>query len=293
MDDVKGAAALAFDTTVQPRRVAMRPKSNATRRGVLIDVDGPLLLGGGAVAGSADVLRLLSARDIPWVLLSNSTRVTARQLADELRACGFVVDDAQVVTVADLVVDHLAAVHPGAPVLYLGEGRPFADCALVALVPDAADADVVLVGGNGPSVTFGRVNHALAQVRRGAALVALHRNVTWAQADGLALDIGPILAGLEQASGVRATVVGKPAATAFRLAAARAGIAVEGSVMVGDDIRNDVLAAQELGMTGVLTLTGKTSRADLARTAVEPDLVVDSLADLPRQFPRLSLQAQR
>lgn len=251
----------------------------ARRRGVLIDVDGPLLLGNHAVAGAAAVLQQLSEHQVPWALLSNTTRVTAAGLADELRGYGLPVVDQQVVTVITLLADHLADKHAGARVLWLGQGDPLAGCASVALVED--DADVVVVGGNGPAVTFDAVNHALRQLRAGAALVALHRNMTWACSEGIALDIGPIVTGLEQVAGVGATVLGKPSPDAFRLAAARAGIDVAGSMMVGDDLRNDVLAAQALGMTGVLTLTGKTTLQDLDRCEVTPHAVVASIVELP------------
>ena len=57
-------------------------------------------------------------------------------------------------------------------------------------------------------------------------------------------------------------------------------------VMVGDDLDNDVLAAQVVGMRGMLVRTGKFRQERLDRHArdqyaMQPAFVVDSVADLP------------
>jgi len=76
-------------------------------------------------------------------------------------------------------------------------------------------------------------------------------------------------------------VFGKPAAGAFRAGLASLGLPAGQVAMVGDDVENDVLAAQALGITGVLVRTGKFSEERLARASHAPDLVVDSIRDVP------------
>jgi len=78
---------------------------------------------------------------------------------------------------------------------------------------------------------------------------------------------------------VRATICGKPSPEFFRSALSELGVPAERAAMVGDDIVNDVLGAQAVGMIGVLVRTGKFRDGDL--TKGEPNHVVDSIADLP------------
>jgi hypothetical protein len=85
----------------------------------------------------------------------------------------------------------------------------------------------------------------------------MHRGLYWRTRDGLQLDAGAFLAGLEQAAGAEADVVGKPAPAFFATALARLDASAAGTVMVGDDIETDVLAAQRQGLTGALVKTGK------------------------------------
>jgi ribonucleotide monophosphatase NagD (HAD superfamily) len=115
----------------------------------------------------------------------------------------------------------------------------------------------------------------------GARLVAMGRNLYWRTDQGLQLDAGAFLPGLEQASGVQAEVTGKPAAAFFATVLDALGTDASAAVMVGDDIEADALAAQRAGLTGVLVRTGKYRRETLERAPGWPDHIIDSVADLP------------
>ena len=69
----------------------------------------------------------------------------------------------------------------------------------------------MLVGGAGPEFSYQALNQAFSHLQRGARLVAMHRGLYWRTSEGLQLDAGVFLAGLEQAAGTEADVVGKPA----------------------------------------------------------------------------------
>ena len=120
----------------------------------------------------------------------------------------------------------------------------------------------------------------------GVPVVAMHRSTAWETAEGLRIDTGMYLIGMEQASGRQVTAVGKPAPAGFLAAAARLGVDPDEMYMVGDDLNNDVLPAQVVGMTGVLVRTGKFRRDTLERWAadefaMQPNHVIDSVAELP------------
>jgi ribonucleotide monophosphatase NagD (HAD superfamily) len=85
----------------------------------------------------------------------------------------------------------------------------------------------------------------------------MHRGLYWRTSDGMQLDSGAFVAGLEQAADMKAEVVGKPAAAFFATALAHLGAVAAHTLMVGDDIETDVLAAQRQRLTGVLVKTGK------------------------------------
>lgn len=97
---------------------------------------------------------------------------------------------------------------------------------------------------------------------------------------------GPAAARRRWTCGKTATAIGKPAAEGFLAAADRVGVDPQQMVMIGDDLHNDVLAAQAVGMTGVLVRTGKFRQQTLDRwlagaSATRPHHVIDSVAGLP------------
>ena len=93
---------------------------------------------------------------------------------------------------------------------------------------------------------------------------------------------------MEQATGIEAEVVGKPAGSFFSAAVAHLGVSAADSLMIGDDIDNDVLAAQRCGLTGVLVKTGKYQARTHFGAAAAPDHVIDSIAELPRLLTELT-----
>ena len=247
--------------------------------GLVLDVDGVLVEDWRAIAGSVAALERLRAAGLPVTLLTNTTSRSRRRVADALRAAGFDVADEDVATAATATAEHLAAHHPGARCLVLNDGDGTDDLG-VDLVEEGAD--VVVVGSAGPvAFAWDRLNAALAALHDGAALVGMHRSTKWRSEGVWRIDGGAYLAALELAAGVGATVLGKPAAAAFEAAAARLGTDPARTLMVGDSVDSDVLAAMDAGLVGVLVRSGGFRRADLDAQDRRPDHVVDTLADVP------------
>ncbi|HEY3209533.1 MAG TPA: HAD hydrolase-like protein, partial [Actinomycetota bacterium] len=80
---------------------------------------------------------------------------------------------------------------------------------------------------------------------------------------------------------------GKPSREFFEAGLKSLGFAAESVAMVGDDVENDVLAAQSLGIMGILVRTGKFVPEALTRASGAPDLVIDSLARLSSSYDLL------
>jgi HAD superfamily hydrolase (TIGR01458 family) len=247
--------------------------------GLLLDMDGVLALSFAPMPGAVETLAWIRERGIPFRIVTNTTTHARADLASTLRAGGFDLEAEEIVTAVVGTGAYLRSHHPGARVMLLTDGDPRQDLEGVALVGPGEDADVVVLGGASDEFTYANLNHAFRLVMGGASLVGMHRNLYWRTADGLELDGGAFLIGLEEAAGVRATVCGKPSPAFFESALALLGAPAERVGMVGDDIVNDVLAAQACGLTGVLVRTGKFTESDLEKG--RPDHVLGSFADLP------------
>ena len=265
----------------------MEPASGEVR-GLLLDVDGVLVVSWEALSGAPETLAALRRDEVPFLLATNTTTMSRASLAAKLSEAGLQVDPGEVVTAPVITASYLRSHHPGARCYLLAKGDVAEDLAGIELTD--SQADVVVLAGAEEVFTYENLDRAFRMLLEGAALVAMHRNLSWMTSEGPKLDAGAYVRALEEAAGVEATVVGKPSADFFRQAVELLGLPAERVAMVGDDVLSDVLAAQRAGLTGVLVRTGKFSEGALADAPACPDHVVGSIADVPRA---LALEPER
>lgn len=262
--------------------------------GVLFDIDGVLVTSWQPIDGAAQTLRILAENQIARSYLTNTTTRTRAQIADLLSEAGMDVAADEVITAAVLTAEYVRDRYPGAQCFLVNSGQIGEDMPGVDVVyssdftgPAAPETpDVVLLGGAGPEYNHLTLSWVYDWMAQGVPVVAMHRSTAWNTTDGLRVDTGMYLAGMEETSGRKATAVGKPAPEGFLAAAKRLGVDPEEMYMIGDDLNNDVLAAQVVGMAGVLVRTGKFRQDTLDRWAadefaMQPNYVIDSVAGLP------------
>lgn len=246
-------------------------------RGLLTDMDGVWFVGDSAVPGAAAALARVRARGIPVRFVTNTTTKTADQLAAKLQRMGLDVPVEEFVTTPVATAHYLRARGITTVRLVVAD-------AVRSAFAGFAESDrpqVVVLGDVGNAFTWELLQSIFRTLMDGAELVAMHKGRFWQVADGLCMDIGAFVAGFEYTTGRPATIIGKPSAEMFRAALASIGLPAADVVMVGDDADMDVAGAQRAGIRGVLVKTGKFRESLLAASGVTPDLVLDTIADLP------------
>ena len=240
-------------------------------RGLLVDLDGTLYIGDEPVEGAREAVGRLRVSGIAVRYVTNTTRKPRRWVCEHLHSLGFEVGETEVFTPARAA----AGLIGDKSCFPLVDESLLEDLEGVFFTGD--HPDYVLVGDLGEGFTYDRLNAAFRLLVDGAQLLALQKNRYWRREDGLALDAGPFVAALEYASGVSATVVGKPEESFFRLAVEDLGLEAHEVAMVGDDAEADVAGAQAAGLGGVQVKTGKYRPGEKG----SPDLALESFAGLP------------
>src|SRR5213078_1994981 len=209
-------------------RKAISPAGRTTERvtridspsmaAILLDVDGVFHVSGEPIAGGADAVRRLRAAGHRLRFVTNSTTQTRASLAEALRGMGLELDDEELQTTPRAAAHALA----GRRVLALTMHAIIGELDGVELVGE--DAEAVLVGGANETpetnLVFSYMNLARAfhELEGGAELFCLHKNRWWQTKHGPALDAGAFVAGLEYATQLDATVLGKPSTAYFEAA---------------------------------------------------------------------------
>ena len=253
---------------------------------ILLDVDGVLHVSGEPIPGAASAVNRLRADGHRLRFVTNNTTRSRAVLAGELRAMNVELDDEELQTTPRAAAGALA----GRRVLALTMPAIIEDLEGVQLVGESAE--IVLIGGadEGPETNnvFSYMNlaRAFAELDAGADLYCLHKNPWWQTSRGPLLDSGAFVAGLEYATGLEATVLGKPSPTYFLAALEAVDADPELTWMVGDDVEADIGGAQKHGMKTALVRTGKFRPDAVERSRIMPDAILSSVADLPEWLDR-------
>jgi HAD superfamily hydrolase (TIGR01458 family) len=269
-------------------------------RGLLLDLDGVMLLKGALIPGAAEAIEELNRRGTPYQVVTNTSLLSRASLAEQGRRLGLAIPVERITSALSVSAAWAHRTYPGEPLFVITSAdgrREFEGQRL--LNPEEADepgarAAAVIIGDSPDEITYPNLNRAFRLVRAGARLIGMHRNQWWLTPAGPTLDSGAFVTGLEFATEQQALILGKPSRAFFVEAATDLlrevptgrRIGRSALAMVGDDVRTDVLAAQRAGLRGVLVLTGKHGLDDVARAATQrrrggrPDVVAGSLADV-------------
>jgi HAD superfamily hydrolase (TIGR01458 family) len=256
-------------------------------KGVLIDIDGVLTVSWKPLPGAAECLRWLGESTLQFRLVTNTSSRSRRHIADVLSSAGLQVDPSEISTAVSSAALHLSTHYPGATCLVVNEGSLDEDLPDVSQTSDPRAAEVVLLGGAGPSTGYREFDTVFKLAHEGVPVVALHRNTRFQTSEGPALDMGAFIVGLEAAAHVEIPVLGKPSAEFFEAALKRMDVTASEVVMVGDDVYADVLGAQAAGITGILVRTGKFDQRELEEARPHPDHVIEGIGRLASLLERL------
>lgn len=244
-------------------------------------MDGVLYVGEQPIAGAAAVIDWVRAENIPHLFVTNTTSRPRPALVEKLArmAINVTIDEIFTPPVAACQWLHEAGIQRIATFTTTASLSEFGDFVLTG---KEESTEAVVVGDLGEGWDFATYNRAFRLLMDSARsrLVALGLTRYWRAEDGLRLDAGPFVKGLEYASGKTAVVVGKPAPSFFHAACALLNVEPRSAVMIGDDIRTDIGGAQQAGLSGVLVRTGKYRPDDLDGD-IGPDVIIDDINALP------------
>lgn len=252
-------------------------------KGVLIDLDGVVYQNDTLITGADRAINWLQQERIPHLFLTNTTSRPKSALLAKLADLGIAVADESLLTPPVAAVSYLRQKAINRVALFV----PAATREDFAGLVDGEDASAVVVGDLAEGWDFATLNRAFNALMKNphTELIALGMTRYWRSNDTLQLDVGAFATALAFAAEKQPVVMGKPAAAFFQQAAVLLDLPAGELCMIGDDIKADVLGAQACGIKGVLVKTGKYRDGDQAFGP--PDLVLESLEQLPSQWHRL------
>jgi NagD protein len=245
----------------------------------LTDMDGVLVHEEVALPGAADFLQRLVDRERRFLVLTNNSIFTPRDLRARLAGSGLHIPEESIWTSALATAQLLSDQMPGGSAYVIGEAGMTTALHEVGYVLTEKDPDFVVLGET-RTYSFEAITRAIRLIIGGARFIATNPDPTGPSLEGPLPATGSVAALITRATGAEPYVVGKPNPMMFRSAMNQIDAHSETTAMVGDRMDTDIVAGIEAGLETVLVLTGSTRREEIGRFPYRPPRVCDSIADL-------------
>jgi NagD protein len=245
----------------------------------LMDMDGVLVREEHLVPGADRFIGRLRELGTPFLVLTNNSIYTRRDLAARLQASGLEVPEESIWTSALATSRFLEDQRPGGSAFVIGEAGLTTALHQAGYTLTERHPDYVVLGET-RTYSFERITHAIRLVAGGARFIATNPDATGPTPDGPLPATGSVAALISRATGVEPYFVGKPNPLMMRSALNAIDAHSETTAMIGDRMDTDIVSGLEAGLETILVLTGVTSRDQAERHPFLPSRIVDSVADL-------------
>lgn len=245
----------------------------------LMDMDGVLVHEEHLVPGADAFLSELQASDTPFVVLTNNSIRTPRDLRARLLQSGLDIPERAIWTSALATATFLHNQRPNGTAYVVGESGLTTALHDIGYVLTDNDPDYVVLGET-RTYSFEAITTAIRLVERGARFIATNPDATGPSRDGSLPATGSVAALITRATGREPYYVGKPNPLMMRSALRSIGAHSENTLMIGDRMDTDVVSGLEAGLQTILVLTGISTRETVESFPYRPTLVLNSVADL-------------
>jgi NagD protein len=252
------------------------------KNGLLIDMDGVVYSGELLIDGADKFITHLLKKDIPFTFMTNNSQRTRLEVVRKLKGLGIDVTEDHVYTSAMATGKFLGDQGPNGTAYVLGEGGLLSSLHENGITLVNTDPEFVVLG-EGRNFTLEMVQRAVDMILAGAKFITTNRDPSPKKPGWNNLGIAATTAMIEEATGRKAFVTGKPSPVMMRSARKYLGLETGETTVIGDTMETDIQGGVQMGYKTILVLSGITAKEDLNNYAFKPDLVVSSVDNI--EFP--------
>src|SRR5688572_12841901 len=252
--------------------------------GLLIDMDGVIYGGDFLIPGADTFIARLLKEKIPFAFMTNNSQRTPLDAVRKLKRLGIEVTENHIYTSAMATSKFLSSQVPKGTAYVLGEGGLLNSLHDHGLSLVESEPDFVVLG-EGRNFTLEMVQKAVDMILAGAKFITTNRDPSPKKKGWNNLGIAATTAMIEEATGVRAFVVGKPGPVMMRSARKFIGLETAETTVIGDTMDTDIQGGVQMGYHTILVLSGISKNEELQKYAFRPDLIVNSVDDIELPLP--------
>lgn len=245
----------------------------------VLDMDGTIYLGDSLFPFTKGFLRRVKESGRDFCFFTNNSSKNREAYLQKLDRMGIQISPEKMLISNGVILEWLKAHHPGATYYVVGTPPLLEDFRQAGLVPDAKDADVVILGFD-TTLTYEKLVIACDLIRAGKPVYGVNPDWNCPVEGGFIPDCGSIAALVKASTGVQCQFFGKPSPHTLEYMLRQTGCRPEEMAVVGDRLYTDIAVAAGTEVTSILVMSGETTPELLAASDTKPDLVVRNLEEL-------------
>ncbi|MBB3697918.1 TIGR01458 family HAD-type hydrolase [Flammeovirga yaeyamensis] len=247
-------------------------------KGILCDLDGVLYNDSVLIEGVIDSIKTLKNKGYSFLFVTNTSGITSEELFDKLIKMGIPVGKDEILSPPLAAYNYVSKMRYN-NVEVLG-GTSVRNLFYDNIKENTIDPEVIVVGDIGKNWDYALMNNLFNKILNGSKVVGLHKGKFWKAADGLRIDIGAFITGLEFATSTQSVCIGKPEKAFYESAIEKIGLSADELLMIGDDIVGDIQGAKSANLTAIQVKTGKYRKELTDNSPVQPDYLIENFNDL-------------
>jgi len=246
------------------------------KHGLLIDMDGVIYSGEILIEGADRFIAHLLKNEVPFTFMTNNSQRTRLEAVRKLKSHGIIVSEEHIYTSAMAAGKFLGDQGAHGTAYVLGEGGLLTSLHENGLTLVDTDPEFVVLG-EGRNFTLDMVQRAVDMILAGAKFITTNRDPSPKKPGWNNLGISATTAMIEEATGVKAFVIGKPNPVMMRSARKYLGLETAETTVIGDTMETDIQGGIQMGYKTILVLSGIAQKEHLGRYAFKPDMIVSSI----------------
>ena len=252
----------------------------------LLDLDGTVYHEDVLIPGALDFIEKLHKAGIDYVFLTNNSSKSALDYLKKIRRLGIPVTKENIFTSGQATGIYLTGKKRHPRIYTVGTKALCNELAIYGcLLTDGSGLIDFVVVGYDTELTYEKISIACRLIDGGAAYVATNPDLVCPIHDGRSLpDCGTICEMIGHATGKKPVVIGKPQSQMVDIVCNRLSIPKNRTAMIGDRLYTDIAVAHNANVFSIAVLTGETTRSEIKKAPIKPDLIIESIDDLNCYF---------
>ncbi|AZQ61453.1 TIGR01458 family HAD-type hydrolase [Flammeovirga pectinis] len=248
-------------------------------KGILCDLDGVLYNDSIVIDGVIATIKSLKSKGYQFLFVTNTSGVTSKELYHKLIALGIPVGENEILSPPLAALNYTIA--QGYKEIEVLAGSSIKALFKDNFIINTTTPEAIIISDIGKNWDYQLINNLFLKVLNGSKIIGLHKGKFWKASEGLRIDIGAFIKGIEFATNTEATCIGKPNKSFYESAIEKINLPSHQLLMIGDDIIGDIQGAKAANLTAIQVKTGKYRKELTDKADVKPDFLIENFNHLP------------